>query len=66
MIAKVIVTAPTRVGAIQRMRDALDALVIEGVPTTAPLLRRLLDLPQFMDGSTDTGLLERHLEDLLG
>ena len=65
MIAKVIVTAPTRVGAIQRMRDALDALVIEGVPTTAPLLRRLLDLPQFMDGSTDTGLLERHLEDLL-
>lgn len=65
MIAKVITTAPTRPEAIQRMRDALDALVIEGVPTTVPLLRRLLDLPEFIAGATDTGLLERHLEDLI-
>ena len=65
MIAKIIATAPTRSEAIQRMRDALDGLVVEGVPTTAPLLRRLLDLPQYNDGSTDTGLLERHLEELL-
>ena len=66
MIAKVIVTAPTRVGAIQRMRDALDALVIEGVPTTAPFFVGYWTCHEFMDGSTDTGLLERHLEDLLG
>jgi len=65
MIAKVIATGRTRAEAIQAMKDALDGLVIEGVPTTAPLLRRLLDLPQFNDGATDTGLLERHLEELL-
>ena len=65
MIAKVITSGPSRPVAIQRMRDALDDLIIEGVPTTAPLLRRILDLPAFVDGSTDTGLLERHLEELI-
>lgn len=65
MIAKIIATGSTREDAIQRMREALDGLVIEGVPTTAPLLRRLLDLPQFIAGATDTGLLERHMEELL-
>jgi acetyl-CoA carboxylase biotin carboxylase subunit len=47
------------------MRKALDEFEVEGVPTTAPFHRRLLDHPGFIAGDTDTGFLERELEELL-
>ena len=45
LVAKLIVWAPARDGAIARLRRAIDEYVIEGVPTTLPLLRSLCDLP---------------------
>ena len=65
MIAKVITWGPTRGVAIERMRSALDTMVVEGLPTTIPLHRSLLDHPGFVAGATDTGFLERELEHLL-
>ena len=65
MIAKVIAVGGTRDEAIDRMRQALDEMVIEGVPTTIQMHRRLMDHPGFLAGDTDTGFLERELEGLL-
>jgi acetyl-CoA carboxylase biotin carboxylase subunit len=59
LIAKVIVRAPTREGAIERARLALDMFVIEGVHTTIPFLRGVLDHPDFRSGNIDTHFLDR-------
>ncbi len=59
LIAKLIVRAPTREEAIQRADLALDMFVIEGVQTTIPFLRRVLEHPDFRAGSIDTNFLER-------
>ncbi|MBV8148206.1 MAG: acetyl-CoA carboxylase biotin carboxylase subunit [Candidatus Eremiobacteraeota bacterium] len=58
MIAKLIVWAPTRLQAIARLLRAADEFVIEGVPTTLPLLRALCDHPAVVDGSFGTATLE--------
>ena len=65
MFAKVIVHAPTRAAAIDRMDAALAQLVATGVPTTAPLHRRILRHPEFASGRYDTRFLERELEGML-
>ena len=65
MIAKVIAVGATRDEAIERMRRALDEMVIEGVPTTIQMHRRLMDHPGFLAGDTDTGFLERELKGLV-
>lgn len=58
MIAKLIVWAPTRDLALTRMRRAADEFVVEGVPTTLPLLRALCDAPPVLDASYGTATLE--------
>ncbi|MDQ2871510.1 MAG: acetyl-CoA carboxylase biotin carboxylase subunit, partial [Candidatus Eremiobacteraeota bacterium] len=58
MIAKLVVWAPTRPQAIARFARAIDEYVVEGVPTTLPLLRALCDLPAFIDASYGTATLE--------
>ncbi|MBL7232477.1 acetyl-CoA carboxylase biotin carboxylase subunit [Komagataeibacter oboediens] len=58
MIAKLIVRAPTRLEAIERMRRALDEFVIEGVKTVIPLHRRILEDPQFRKGDYTIHWLE--------
>jgi len=58
MIAKLIVWAPTRAQAIARLRRAIDEYVIEGVPTTLPLLRALCDNPEVANASYGTASLE--------
>jgi acetyl-CoA/propionyl-CoA carboxylase, biotin carboxylase, biotin carboxyl carrier protein len=42
-----------------RLTVALGALVVEGVPTTAPYLHKLIQHTSFVDGTHDTGSLER-------
>ena len=59
MIAKLIVRAPTRLEAIQRMRRALDEFVIEGVKTVIPLHLKILDDPQFRSGEYTIHWLEK-------
>lgn len=58
MIAKVIVTAQTREEAIQTMRRALDEFVIEGVKTTIPFHRQLMDDPKYISGNYTTKFME--------
>ena len=59
LIAKLIVSGATRAEAIVRARHVLDQLIIEGVPTTLPFLRRIVDDPAFIAGDVDTGFVER-------
>jgi acetyl-CoA/propionyl-CoA carboxylase biotin carboxyl carrier protein len=59
LIAKLIVWAPTRDQALARLHRAIDEYVIEGVPTTLPLLRALCDHPAVIDASYGTATLER-------
>jgi acetyl-CoA carboxylase biotin carboxylase subunit len=58
MIAKLIVTAPTRPQALQRLREALAAVHIRGVKTNLELHRRILQWPAFVSGQYDTNSLE--------
>ena len=50
MIAKLITTAQTREEAINKMKRALDEFVIEGIKTTIPFHRRLMDHPDYISG----------------
>jgi acetyl-CoA carboxylase, biotin carboxylase subunit len=59
LIAKLIVWGRDREEAIGRGRRALDFFVIEGVKTTIPLHRRILDDPEFIAGRLSTRFMER-------
>jgi len=59
MIAKLIVHAETREEAIKRMARALDEYIIEGIRTTIPFHKKIMDNKDFMEGNVDTGFLER-------
>ena len=58
MIAKLITTAQTREEAIHKMKRALDEFVIEGVKTTIPFHRQLMDDPAYVSGDYTTKFME--------
>ncbi len=58
MIAKLITTAQSREEAINKMKRALDEFVIEGVKTTIPFHRQLMDHPDYIDGNYTTKFME--------
>ena len=59
LLAKLIVSGTTREEAIVRARHVMDQMVIEGIPTTVPFLRKILDDPYFVEGDVDTGFVAR-------
>jgi acetyl-CoA carboxylase, biotin carboxylase subunit len=59
MVAKLIVHAPTRTDAINRLRRALDEFAIMGIKTTIPLHRRIVDDKDFQAGDYTIHWLER-------
>ena len=59
MIAKLLTHGSTREEALARMRRALSEFVIEGVTTTIPFHIEMMDDPDFVSGTFDTGTLER-------
>jgi len=59
LIAKLIVNGRDRTEAISRARRALDFFVIEGIKTSIPMHRRILDDPDFVDGRLSTRFMER-------
>lgn len=61
MIAKVIVCAPDREAALQKMRSALDEMVVLGVETNLDFQYQILRNPEFCQGKADTGFIERML-----
>ena len=58
MIAKLITTAQTRQEAINKMKRALDEFVIEGIKTTIPFHRQLMDHPDYVAGNYTTKFME--------
>ena len=60
MVAKLITFAPTRNDAIAKMRRALDEFIIEGIQTTIPFHRKMMDNKDFISGDFDTKYLDTH------
>lgn len=58
MIAKLITTAQTREEAIHKMKRALDEFIIEGIKTTIPFHRQLMDHPDYIAGNYTTQFME--------
>jgi acetyl-CoA carboxylase biotin carboxylase subunit len=58
LIAKLIVGARNRVDAIRRMNRALDEFVIEGINTTIPFHKSVINTAEFIKGDYDTHFLE--------
>jgi acetyl-CoA carboxylase, biotin carboxylase subunit len=59
LLGKLICQGHDRAEALARLRIALDMFVIEGVTTTIPFLRKVMDNPRFVAGAVDTKFLER-------
>ena len=59
MIGKLIIHRPTRKEAMAAARSALREFEIEGVKTTIPLARKILNQSEFINGTIDTTFLER-------
>ena len=62
MVAKLMTFGKDRTEAIARMRRALDTMVVEGIKTSIPLQRQIMDDPDFITGKLDTGFMERFLK----
>ena len=58
MIAKIITTDQKREEAINKMRRALDEFVIEGIKTTIPFHRKLMDNQEYINGIYTTKFME--------
>ncbi len=62
MIAKIITHGETREIALNRMRNALDEIVIDGIRTNIALQQRLVRDPAFREGGVNIHYLEKKLE----
>jgi acetyl-CoA carboxylase biotin carboxylase subunit len=60
LLAKLIAWGPDRARAIARMARALDELMLDGVETSAPFLRRVMAEPDFRAGTLSTAYIEEH------
>ncbi|MCP4229068.1 MAG: acetyl-CoA carboxylase biotin carboxylase subunit [bacterium] len=58
LIAKLIVWAPSRDRALERMKRALGEMVIEGIATTIPIQYRIVSNSRFKQGAVDTSFIE--------
>ncbi|HEY6979354.1 acetyl-CoA carboxylase biotin carboxylase subunit [Reyranella sp.] len=59
MVAKLIVSGPTRNECLMRLRRSLEEFVIGGIETTIPLHQRIIRQQEFIDGEYDIHWLEK-------
>jgi len=59
LLAKLIAWGKTRSEAISKLRRALDEILIEGVPTTIPFFKILLENKDFLEGNFTTNFIEK-------
>ncbi|KAL8100615.1 hypothetical protein AgCh_032757 [Apium graveolens] len=64
LLGKLIVWAPTRERAIERMKRALDDTIIVGVPTTIEYHKLILEVEDFKNGKVDTAFIPKHEDEL--
>lgn len=62
MIAKLVVHGKNREEAIAKMKRALDEFIIEGIKTTIPFHKKVLNHPDFIKGNFNTHFIERMAE----
>ncbi len=62
LIAKILAHGSTRQEAVARMKGALSETIVQGIRTTIPLHRLLMDEPEFAAGGVDIHHLEALLE----
>jgi acetyl-CoA carboxylase biotin carboxylase subunit len=62
LLAKLIVWAPSRTAAIDRMKRALSDFALLGVRNNIEFLHRVISSEEFAAGKTDTSFLDRHPE----
>lgn len=58
LLAKLIVSARNRGEAIRRLNRALDEFVIEGIKTTIPFHKFVINTPEFVEGNFNTHFIE--------
>ncbi len=63
MIGKIIVWAEDRLKAVDRMRGALEELVVDGIRTTVPFHLRVLSHHAFREGDVNTHFIERLMDE---
>ena len=59
LVAKLIVHGRNREEAIARMKRALDEFIVEGIKTTIPFHKKVLNDPDFIKGEFNTGFVEK-------
>lgn len=59
LVAKLIAHGANREEAIARLKRALDLFVVEGIHTSIPLHKRILNEPDFVAGTFDTNFIKR-------
>src|SRR5437868_3665787 len=64
MLSKLVAHAATRADAIERMRRALVEYRVDGIETTIPFFRFIMDHPDFRAANFDTGFIDRVLPQL--
>ncbi|KAK3113655.1 hypothetical protein LTR53_008837 [Teratosphaeriaceae sp. CCFEE 6253] len=64
MLAKLIVSAPDRTAALQKMERALEEYEIAGVVTNIEFLKRVCASPGFVRGEVETGFIEKNRDEL--
>jgi propionyl-CoA carboxylase alpha chain len=63
MIAKLCTWAPTRAGAIDEMRVALDSFEVEGIGHNLPFVCAVMDHPRFQSGNITTAFIAEEYPD---
>ena len=63
MIAKLCTWAPTRAGAIEVMRNALDSFEVEGIGHNLPFVAAVMDHPKFISGDMTTAFIAEEYPD---
>jgi acetyl-CoA carboxylase biotin carboxylase subunit len=59
LLGKLVVHGRDREEARSRAYHALEEFIVEGIPTTIPFLRRVLEHPDFSSAEFDTGFVDR-------
>ncbi|MBR2789727.1 MAG: acetyl-CoA carboxylase biotin carboxylase subunit [Eggerthellaceae bacterium] len=65
MVAKIIIHGADRAEVLARARRALDECEIEGIKTTLPFHRRVVDNAVFISGKVNTSFIETQMGDVL-
>ncbi len=61
LIGKLIIWAPNRAAALERMKRALNECAVTGIPTTVDFHLRMLDRPEFQKGDVHTKFVEQEM-----